>query len=137
MVDVCEPYTYSVITEASLTPSGLSPGRPGGSAELVLTARTCGGARPAPLTIQLDAIVGASGSPSRVDAGGDGAVVYPLTSVAWGSLEESSGRAMIPNPIDLRVPPSTDILLRVTPRIGTCEGAAITFPYRTGAAFRP
>lgn len=138
-VIACEPYEWSEVASATFEPTRLSPGDPRESATVHVELRGCGASMPAPTEVQIAAVVSEGGGIFPLDAlgqdvgpPGDGTRVYQLTSVRAGAVADAVIDVTIDNPFDGRIPAETDLILRFTPVVSGCEGAALTVPYRTG-----
>jgi len=143
-VVACSPYEWSEVAVATFEPTELSPGDPRQSATVHLELRSCGASTPAPVEVQIAAVVSGAGGAFPLDASGqdagppgDGTRVYQLTSVRAGAPADTVIDATIANPFDGRIPVDTDLILRFTPNVRGCEGTALSIPYRTGERPRP
>jgi hypothetical protein len=132
---LCDPYEYSIVSEARLEPAGIGPLDPGVMATVHATLRQCE-MRPGGADVQVQALVGGDGGPVRVVdlglmASDDG--THGDSVAGDGTIEWRIGS----NPFGSAIPENATIQLRFTPLIGGCTGDALDVGYRTGDRFVP
>jgi len=130
----CRAYEYAVVTEASVTPDGISPGDPAVRAQVHVVLDTCGEQAPMPHRILVRGLASRVGLPDA----GPSTMVFTLADLRDDGSTDGDAVAKdgivdvtLDNPF-FDLPASTDVLLRFEPRIDLCSGEALEVPYRTG-----
>ena len=135
----CDPYEYTAVRAATLTPARLRPLDPSGRASVRVELEACE-MRSGPAEVQLLALL--PRDPTMPDAGEDAVRVVDLglavsddgmngdTTANDGVIEQELG-----NPFGREIPGDTDITLRFVPVLAGCQGDPLEVPYRTGARF--
>ncbi|MFO0685676.1 MAG: hypothetical protein U0234_26680 [Sandaracinus sp.] len=134
-VEACRPYTYAIVTRASLTPERIALNDPTMMAHVHVELTACDMAPSAP-RVNVAAIIGGSGDasiPEPGDGGGSsGARVVELVTVGPPPAGSSVIDVDVANPFFANVPPDSHVTLRFSPVIGDCEGDPVTSDYQTG-----
>lgn len=128
----CRPYTYAMITSASLTPERITLNDASMMATVHVDFTECAMVpSTTPLTVEISAFIAGSVSEPD-DAGTSNARVIPLGTVGPAAPGATSIDVTIPNPFFAHVPADTDILLQFAPIVDGCQGDLVSVPYHTG-----
>lgn len=149
----CLPYEYSVVTEASLSPSGVMIDDPTAMVDVRVRLSNCGEDTPLGHEVAVRAL--APSSSGLTDAGPRDSV-FDLLSVrddgeTYGDTVAKDGliEVTVPNPfVGPEALVNQDLVLRFMPAApaqcsggacigGTCQGEVLEVPYRTGGRFTP
>lgn len=134
-VNECRPYTYAMVSAASLTPERITLNDPAMMAHVHVEFTECAMvSSTTPLTVQIAAFIGGVGDAAvpEPDGGSSGARVVPLGTVGPPAAGATSIDVMIANPFFANVPADTDITLQFAPIIDGCQGTLVEVPYHTG-----
>lgn len=148
----CLPYEYSIVREASITPSELQIGDPGSNALLTIVLGTCGTRAPQPHRVRL---VARTQNPTSLSDAGSSTSLIDLNTEVRDDGEDGDAAANdgviiteVINPFFADIPAETDLFVRFEPKApvdcssgtcvgGSCIGETLEVPYRTGESFRP
>lgn len=136
----CDPYEYSVVTSATVSPELAMPGDPETPVEIRVTYDSCGSDAPARPRIQLKARVTSS---TGLSDSGPSLVVVDLATLrddgtTFGDDEAGDGvvDATLFNPF-FDLPGERTVTLVFEPRVNSCQGKAYELEYRLGERWEP
>ena len=137
----CRPYEYAVVTAASLEPDRVMVGDPTAMLRVHVEMDLCGERAPGPHQVVVRALAQGSGG---VPDAGSSERLYDLEELVddgstFGDETAQDGviDVVLPSFFIGDVPTDTEMTLRFTPQLNTCEGELFELPYRTGPRFVP
>ncbi|UJR87036.1 choice-of-anchor X domain-containing protein [Sandaracinus amylolyticus] len=131
----CDPYEYTAIASASVTPERIGPLDPTARATVHVELEACD-MRPGAASVQLFALI------APADAGADEVRVVDLgltvrddgtngdETANDGVIDQTVG-----NPFGREIPERSDITLRFVPVLQGCQGDPLELAYPTGTRF--
>lgn len=129
----CDPYEWSVVRGAELTPARIRPGDPEARARLRVAYEACA-MRPGPARVQLLVRLDLDADVRVVDLG---IAVADDGTGADARADDGVIEAALGNPFGREIPPDAAIAIRVVPVIAGCTGDALEIDYETGEPFLP
>lgn len=137
----CRTFEYATITSATVEPERVELGDPTTQVRFNVMLNQCGSNTPGPHEVRVTVLAQGMGGPG--DAGGSERLFTILTLEDDGRTfgDETAMDGVIDvqagNPFGNNLPSETEVVLRFTPFLNTCEGETFETTYRLGPRFMP